>query len=84
MIESTAVGRGRPAVVPVSLLLLVLVPLLLMPLAAIFVFAGSSGPGRFVTALSTPDAQFALRFSILIAFGTALINMVLGTFAAYV
>lgn len=84
MIESAAAGRGRPAVVPVSLLLLVLVPLLLMPLAAIFVFAGSSGTGRFVTALSTPDAQFALRFSILIAFGTALINMVLGTFAAYV
>lgn len=82
---STAPGRGgRPAAVPVSLLLLVLVPLLLMPLGAIFIFAGSSGPDRLVAALRTPDAQFALRFSLLIAFGTALVNALLGTFAAYV
>lgn len=73
-----------PVIVPVSLLLLVLLPLLLMPLAAIFIFAGRSGLDRLVTSLSTPDAQFALRFSLLIAFGTALVNGVLGTFAAYV
>jgi sulfate ABC transporter permease subunit len=74
----------RAAIVPVSLLLLVLLPLLLMPLAAIFVFAGRSGPAGFVNALLTPDAQFSLRFSLLIAFATALVNGVLGTFAAYV
>jgi sulfate/thiosulfate transport system permease protein len=72
------------AVIPVSLLLLVLLPLLLMPLAAIFVFAAQDGLDGFISALSRPDAQFALRFSILIAFATALINGVLGTFAAYV
>lgn len=86
---STAVAAGtraprRASILPVSLLLLVLLPLLLMPLMAIFVFAGRNGFGGFLAALRTPDAQFALRFSLLIAFGTAVINAILGTFAAYV
>lgn len=76
--------RSTGAVLPVSLLLLVLLPLLLMPLAAIYIFAGSSGLAGFWEALRQPDAQFALRFSVLIAFATAIINGVLGTFAAYV
>jgi sulfate transport system permease protein len=75
----------RPAYIfPVGLLLLVLLPLLLMPLAAVFIFAFQGGLTAFLSALSDPDAQFALRFSLLIAFGTAIINAVLGTFAAYV
>jgi sulfate/thiosulfate transport system permease protein len=76
-------GRSS-AVLPVSLLLAVLLPLLLMPLGAIFIFATRTGLEGFVAALIRPDAQFALRFSLLIAFATALINGVLGTFAAYV
>jgi sulfate/thiosulfate transport system permease protein len=76
-------GRSA-AVLPVSLLLAVLLPLLLMPLGAIFIFATRTGLEGFVAALIRPDAQFALRFSLLIAFATALINGVLGTFAAYV
>ena len=69
---------------PAGLLVLVLLPLLLMPLAAIFVFAFRGGLGEFWRALGTSDAQFALRFSLLIAFATAVVNAVLGTFAAYV
>jgi sulfate/thiosulfate transport system permease protein len=76
-------GRSS-AVLPVSLLLAVLLPLLLMPLGAIFIFATRTGLEGFVAALIRPDAQFALRFSLLIAFATALINGILGTFAAYV
>ncbi len=77
--------RARPAaLVPVGLLVLVLLPLLLMPLAAIFVFAFRGGLVAFIAALSTADAQFALRFSLLIAFATAGLNAVLGTFGAYV
>src|SRR5690606_27603090 len=76
--------RRAGALLPVSLLLVVLLPLLLMPLAAIYIFAGSSGLEGFWNALRQPDAQFALRFSLLIALATALINGVLGTFAAYV
>jgi len=70
--------------IPVGLLLSSLFPLLLMPLMAIFLFAGKGGPAHFTQALSTPDAQFALRFSLLIAFATSIVNAVLGTFAAYV
>jgi sulfate transport system permease protein len=77
--------RRTPAgLAPVSLLLLVLLPLLLLPLSAIYVFAGQQGLAGFVQAISGPDAQFALRFSLLIAFATALVNSVLGTYAAYV
>jgi sulfate/thiosulfate transport system permease protein len=76
--------RTPAALVPVSLLMLALVPLLLMPLAAIYIFAGRGGLGAFVQAVAQPDAQFALRFSILMAFATAGVNGVLGTFAAYV
>ena len=35
-------------------------------------------------ALTSRDAQFALRFSLLIAFATAAVNAVLGTYTAYV
>ena len=76
-------GAGS-AVLPVSLLLAVLLPLLLMPLAAVFVFAFRGGFKDFLSALIAEDAQFALRFSLLIAFLTAAVNAVLGTFAAYV
>jgi sulfate/thiosulfate transport system permease protein len=72
------------ATAPVALLLLVLLPLLLLPLAAVFVFAFRGGFAAFWRALAAPDAQFAFRFSLLIAFATAGINAVVGTFAAYV
>ena len=81
----TAAPRSRPAaLVPVGMLVLVLLPLLLLPLAAVFVFAFRGGLSAFLAALNAEDAQFALRFSLLIAFATALVNAVLGTFAAYV
>src|SRR5690606_17888831 len=76
--------RSAASVLPVSLLLLVLLPLLLMPLAAIYIFAGSSGPAGFWVALRQPDAQFALRFSVLIAFATAIIHGVSVTCVACV
>src|SRR5262245_25079032 len=84
-----AIGRARvprvpEVVLPAGLLLLVLLPLLLMPLAAVFVFAFKGGIGAFREALTTQESQFAMRFSVLIAFATAILNAVLGTFAAYV
>jgi sulfate/thiosulfate transport system permease protein len=69
---------------PVSILLLILIPLILMPLSAIYIFAGKGGLNNFIAVITSADAQFALRFSILIAFATAIINGVLGTFTAYV
>lgn len=81
----SAPRQRRPsAVFPVGMLVLVLLPLLLLPLAAVFVFAFRGGMGAFIAALTTPDAMFALRFSFIIAFVTAAVNAVLGTWAAYV
>jgi sulfate/thiosulfate transport system permease protein len=81
--EVTAHAYESPRV-PVGLLVLVLLPLLILPLAAMVFFAFKSGPGAFFAALKAPDAQFALRFSLLVAFATAAVNAVLGTFTAYV
>ncbi len=69
---------------PVGILLAVMLPLILMPLASIYVFAARSGLAGFVNAITSPEAQFALRFSLLIAFLTAIINGGLGTYTAYV
>jgi len=77
-------SRLPRGVFPVGILLAVLLPLILMPLASIYVFAARSGWRGFVDALASPEAQFALRFSLLIALLTALINGGLGTYAAYV
>lgn len=85
LISPSRAPSRRPAyVMPLSILLLVLLPLLLMPLTAVFVFALRGGIPAFIAALSTTDAQFSLRFSLLIAFFTAAMNLVLGTYAAYV
>jgi len=50
----------------------------------VFAFAFRGGPRAFWVALSSAEAQFALRFSLVIALVTAVINSVLGTFTAYV
>jgi sulfate transport system permease protein len=76
--------RLESPVLPAAVLVLVLLPLLLLPLAAVFLFAFRGGWGAFLTALNAPDAQFALRFSVVMAFATAAVNVVIGTFAAYV
>ena len=59
-----AKNHDRGAAIPVAMLVLILMPLLLMPLAAVFVFAFRGGPIAFLKSLSTPDAQFAFRFSL--------------------
>jgi len=75
---------GAKGALPVTVLIMILTPLLLMPLAAVYVFAGRGGWQAFAGTLGAPDAQFALRFSMLVALITASINAVLGTYAAYV
>jgi len=79
----TGIQRRRAAV-PAALVMLFLIPLILLPLAAVFVFAFRGGVAAFWRALGTPEAQFALRFSLLIAFASGAINALLGTFTAYV
>ncbi len=76
--------RSGSALLPVGILLMVLLPLLLLPLGAVFIFAFRGGLKAFAAALALPDAQFALRFSVVMAFATSTVNAVLGTYAAYV
>jgi sulfate/thiosulfate transport system permease protein len=68
----------------VTALWAVLTPLLLLPIVAIFVFAGRGGWTAFWRTIALPDAQFAMRLSLWIALWTSLANAVLGTFTAYV
>ena len=53
-----APGQRPRARIPVGLLVLVLLPLILMPIAAVFVFALKGGPAAFWKALTNEDAQF--------------------------
>ena len=69
---------------PASFLMLVMLPLMLLPLASVFIYALQDGLSNFLASLITRDALFALRFSLIIAFSTAAINAILGTYAAYV
>ena len=82
--ETRPSAIGGRAAIPAGLLVAVLLPLLLLPLAAVFAFAFRGGVLAFASALRAPEAVFALRFSLLVAFSTAAINTVLGTFSAYV
>lgn len=69
---------------PAGFLILVMLPLLLLPLASVFIYALRGGLPKFASYLTTRDALFALRFSVIIAFVTAGINTVVGAYAAYV
>jgi sulfate transport system permease protein len=86
LVSGASRGRREPVRTAflVAVLLLFLLPLLLMPLAAVFTFAFKGGFGAFWSALASPDAIFSLRFSVLVAAITTLVNALLGTFAAYV
>ena len=77
-------GKGMSRLLPAGFLVLVMLPLLLLPLASVFIYALKGGLGDFAAALITKDALFALRFSLLIALATAAVNTVLGAYAAYV
>jgi len=83
--NSFAVFRSKiTPLLPAGFLVLVMFPLLLLPLASVFIYALHGGLGKFAAALTTRDALFALRFSLIIASVTAAVNVVLGTYGAYV
>lgn len=69
---------------PVLILVFVLLPLVIMPVSAVFFFAARDGLGQFLAALSTPEALFSLRLSLIIATATAVLNGILGTYTGYV
>jgi sulfate transport system permease protein len=78
--------RGFDVAKPFSLgmVLLLMLPLVLLPLASIFIFGTSQGPGSFWAALTAPDAVFALKLSVVTSFYATAFNVVFGLLAAYV
>jgi sulfate transport system permease protein len=78
--------RGFDVVKPFSLgmVILLMLPLVLLPLASIFIFGTSSGLSTFWSALTAPDAVFALKLSVVTSFYATLFNVLFGLLAAYV
>ena len=78
--------RGFDVVRPFSLgmVVLLMMPLILLPLASIFIFGTSKGLGSFWAALSAPEAIFALKLSLVTSFYATVFNVLFGLLAAYV
>ena len=78
--------RGVDLAKPFGLatVILLMLPLILLPLASIFIFGTSSGLDSFWAALTAPDAVFALKLSVVTSFWATVFNVVFGLFAAYV
>ena len=67
-----------------GMVMLLMLPLVLLPLASIFIFGTSSGLRSFWGALTAPDAVFALKLSVVTSFYATVFNVVFGLLAAYV
>ncbi|HEX8353193.1 MAG TPA: ABC transporter permease [Pyrinomonadaceae bacterium] len=67
-----------------GMVILLMLPLVLLPLASIFIFGTGSGPDSFWAALTAPDAVFALKLSVVTSFWATAFNVVFGLLAAYV
>ena len=78
--------HGFDVIKPLSIttLIIVMLPLVLLPLASIFIFGTSNGLTSFWHALTAPEAIFALQLSIVTSFWATAFNVVFGLFAAYV
>src|SRR2546422_7879005 len=78
--------RGFDLVKPLSIvtMIAIMVPLILLPLASIFIFGTSNGLVSFWAALKAPEAIFALKLSIVTSFWATIFNVLFGLFAAYV
>lgn len=78
--------RGFDVVKPLSVtaLLLMMLPLILLPIASIFIFGMSKGLASFWEALTHSDAIFALQLSFVTSFWATAFNIFFGLFAAYV
>jgi sulfate/thiosulfate transport system permease protein len=85
--NKTLTGRrrydfGKP--VGIGLVLAAMMPLVILPLASVFIYGMSEGPVHFWQALTNPAALFSLRLSILTSSAATVCNVVFGLLAAYV
>jgi sulfate ABC transporter permease subunit len=78
--------QGFDVAKPLSIgtLVFLMLPLVFLPLLSIFVFGTSKGLASFWAALTTPEAIFALKLSLVTSFWATVFNVLFGLFAAYV
>jgi sulfate ABC transporter permease subunit len=78
--------QGFDLVRPLSIIsmILIMLPLILLPLASIFIYGMKSGLDHFWQALIAPEAIFALQLSMVTSFWATVFNVLFGLFAAYV
>ena len=77
-----SVDLARP--IGIVFILAAMMPLVIMPLASIFIFGLSKGPVHFLDALTAPAALFSLRLSLATSCVATLCNLLFGVIAAYV
>src|SRR5689334_9203615 len=79
-------GRRGDVMRPVgiSFILMAMMPLIILPLASIFFYGFSKGPGHFWGALVTPAAWFSLKLSLMTSSAATACNVTFGLIAAYI
>jgi len=82
----TLPGQGFDLARPVGIGFIVtaMLPLVILPLASIFIYSMSKGPVHFWQALVNPAALFSLRLSLMTSSVATACNVVFGLLAAYV
>jgi sulfate transport system permease protein len=76
------VDLARP--ISIGVVIAAMLPLVILPLASIFIFGLSKGPVHFWEVLSNPAALFSLKLSLMTSSVATLCNVVFGLIAAYV
>lgn len=78
--------RGFDLIRPLSIfsMIVIMLPLILLPMASIFIEGLRRGLDHFWEALIAPEAIFALKLSIVTSFWATVANVIFGLFAAYV
>ena len=75
------VNLGKLTIVVIGVSFLTV--LVVLPLASMFQYASGNGIGVFWDNISSPEAVFSLKFTIVLAIVTTLINAVMGTVVAF-
>ena len=68
----------------IGFIVLAMMPLVILPLASIFIYGFSKGPTHFWNSLSSPAALFSLRLSLTTSSATTVCNVLFGLIAAWV
>ena len=85
--RATTMPRTKPDLakpVGIGFILAAMMPLVILPLASIFIYGFSKGAEHFWEALVAPPALFSLRLSLITSSVATLCNLVFGLIAAYV